>query len=102
MDLLGIPMGPVEVTNVERPSNSYPIIAQRRKHVNFFSTLPIVGKIVDFIEASNDCGRMFILSFLVVFNTIMWETKKSSTCNMSFLPSLTSNVSIDHMNWCGS
>ncbi|MFS7913755.1 hypothetical protein Hanom_Chr02g00145401 [Helianthus anomalus] len=54
MDVLGIPMGHVEVTNVERPTMSYPIIAQWRNHVKYASTLPKVGKIADFIEASND------------------------------------------------
>ncbi|MFS7984868.1 hypothetical protein Hanom_Chr11g00991741 [Helianthus anomalus] len=99
-DVLGIPMGDVEVTNVERPSNSYAIIRQWRKHVNFFSKLPLVGGIVNFITESNDCGMMFLQSFLVVFITIMGEVKKSSTCNMAWLPSLTGNVSIHQMNWC--
>ncbi|MFS7942557.1 hypothetical protein Hanom_Chr06g00489771 [Helianthus anomalus] len=31
-DVLGIPMGDVEVTDVERPSNSYAIIRQWREH----------------------------------------------------------------------
>ncbi|MFS7928662.1 hypothetical protein Hanom_Chr04g00323361 [Helianthus anomalus] len=43
---------------------------------------------------------MFMLNYLVVFNTIMGVTTKGGHVNIKFLPSVTPNADINKMDWC--
>ncbi|KAM0040633.1 hypothetical protein Hdeb2414_s0012g00396271 [Helianthus debilis subsp. tardiflorus] len=99
-DVLGIPMGDVRVNYVKKPSKKDPVILRWRNQFGTGSNLKTVKDVTDFIKASDDSGRMFMLNYLVVFNTIMGVTTKGGHVNMKFLPSVTPNADINKMDWC--
>ncbi|MFS7995906.1 hypothetical protein Hanom_Chr12g01123581 [Helianthus anomalus] len=99
-DVLGIPMGDVRLNYVKKPSKKDPVILRWRNQFGPGSNLKTVKDVTDFIKASDDSGRMFMLNYLVVFNTIMGVTTKGRHVNMKFLPSVTPNADINKMDWC--
>jgi len=96
-DILGIPMGDIQLKELNKPTEKDQVVAEFRQQ---FQKIPTAGDVVDFIHSSTDTSRLFTLNFLVVFNTIMGETSQGGTVNMKFLTSLKMGVDITTFDWC--
>ncbi|KAM0061215.1 hypothetical protein Hdeb2414_s0004g00133371 [Helianthus debilis subsp. tardiflorus] len=99
--LLQIPNGKIKIGGKMRPKESDLIIkfwrGQFRKEL--LKKLYIANVIKD-LEKRNELGRMFKLTFLVIFFTVMAEAMQSSNVNQRFLPSMKSNINIQDFSWC--
>ncbi|KAI3744199.1 hypothetical protein L1987_57275 [Smallanthus sonchifolius] len=81
-DVLGIPMGSKEVTEMKRVSYKNAVVAKWRNLFGVGSPLKKVNEVADRIISSDDNGRMFQLNFMVVYNIVMCQITKMNTINM--------------------
>ncbi|KAJ0779276.1 hypothetical protein HanPI659440_Chr06g0224721 [Helianthus annuus] len=52
------------------------------------------------MQGQQASGRIFVLNFLVFYNTLLGETTANSSINMKFLPALQRGKDIRSFNWC--
>ncbi|KAM0070434.1 hypothetical protein Hdeb2414_s0001g00013071 [Helianthus debilis subsp. tardiflorus] len=52
------------------------------------------------MQAQKASRRIFVLNFLLFYNTLLVETTTNSSINMRFLPALRRGMEIRSFNWC--
>ncbi|KAJ0563587.1 hypothetical protein HanLR1_Chr07g0247151 [Helianthus annuus] len=53
-----------------------------------------------YMKGQQASGRIFVLNFLLFYNTLLGETTTNSSINMKFLPALRRGKDIKSFNWC--
>ncbi|KAM0026250.1 hypothetical protein Hdeb2414_s0020g00555951 [Helianthus debilis subsp. tardiflorus] len=100
-DVFGLLRGKVEIKEVERAkADFHDVIVEWRSQ---FENAPTRLKHVQFkthMQAQNARGRIFVLNFLLLTNTLLGETTHNSSINMRFLPALRQWIKIKSFNWC--
>ncbi|KAI3814022.1 hypothetical protein L1987_18764 [Smallanthus sonchifolius] len=90
-----------KINEMKKATIKDPVVAEWRSQFDGDCKKISVKTVLRMMKGRTDYGRLFKLNFLVVFNTIMGETTKSSTVNQRFLTSITSRCDTQKMNWCG-
>ncbi|KAL8208048.1 hypothetical protein R6Q57_007460, partial [Mikania cordata] len=76
--VLGIPIGSIQIKELNKPSKRDPIVAEFRSQFPDDIGLPEISHVKDLVKNSGDSGRIFELNFLVLFNTIMGKITQGS------------------------
>jgi len=100
-EIMGIPMGQIEIEN-KRPNVKDPVIAEWRSQ---YKDTPWIRRpyVIEFfrkLSKKKGSGRNFMLNFLVGFFTVLGETDGNSVVNQRFLPFVKEDINIKDLNWC--
>ncbi|KAK9048005.1 hypothetical protein SSX86_033033 [Deinandra increscens subsp. villosa] len=98
--ILGIPMGKLEVDEVDKGAYVDPVILEWRCQWGAKSGLKTVKDVLTRIKETTNHGRQFKLNVLVVIISTIAEITKQSTVNMRFLKSITKDAVCTEYNWC--
>ncbi|KAF5813978.1 hypothetical protein HanXRQr2_Chr03g0105201 [Helianthus annuus] len=100
-DIFGIPRGKVEIKEVERVrADSHEVVAEWKGQ---FENAPARLTHVQFktyMQAQKANGGIFVLNFLLFYNTLLGETTTNSSINMRFLPAMHRGMEIRIFNQC--
>ncbi|KAJ0683437.1 hypothetical protein HanPI659440_Chr16g0658271 [Helianthus annuus] len=100
-DIFGVPRGEVEITEVERArADFHEVVAEWEGQ---FENAPACLTPVQFktyMQEQKASGRIFVLNFLLFYNTLLGEATTNSSINMRFLPALRRGMDIRSFNWC--
>ncbi|KAK9049308.1 hypothetical protein SSX86_031724 [Deinandra increscens subsp. villosa] len=101
-EILGIPMGKELVSEKERPRDTTDeVLAEfKGQFTEAIAKRIKLGDVLGIIESQKEGGWVFILNFLVVFNTVFGVTMRNSTVNKRFLSCITEDVDVKNFNWC--
>ncbi|KAL8251677.1 hypothetical protein R6Q59_035370 [Mikania micrantha] len=99
-DVLGIPLGrlPVNEKNKPRMGSSYTLRIWKSEYLG--KSRITVKDVLEYMKKSVDSDSLFKLNRLVIYNTVLGWTTKSTTVIQRFLNSLTKDSDIPNMNWC--
>ncbi|KAJ0485704.1 hypothetical protein HanLR1_Chr14g0533721 [Helianthus annuus] len=100
-DVFGVPRGNEEIKEVERARADFHEVVVEWK--GQFKSAPARLTPVQFktyMQGQQASGRIFVLNFLVFYNTLLGETTTNSSINMKFLPALQCGKDIRSFNWC--
>ncbi|KAK9065404.1 hypothetical protein SSX86_016787 [Deinandra increscens subsp. villosa] len=98
--ILGIPMGKLEVDEVDKGAYVDPVILEWRCQWGAKSGLKTVKDVLTRIKETTNHGRQFKLNVLVVIISTIAEITKQSTVNMRCLKSITKDGVCTEYNWC--
>ncbi|KAK9073419.1 hypothetical protein SSX86_007743 [Deinandra increscens subsp. villosa] len=101
-EILGVPMGKELVSEKERPRDTTDeVLAEfKGQFTEAIAKRIKLGDVLGIIESQKEGGWVFILNFLVVFNTVFGVTMRNSTVNKRFLSCITEDVDVKNFNWC--
>ncbi|KVG50054.1 hypothetical protein Ccrd_026388, partial [Cynara cardunculus var. scolymus] len=97
-DVLGLPMGGVDLNSVDPSSAIDDIITAWRKQ--FSKDRMRLKDVMTVVQKSGDSGAMFKISFLVIVINTLAECSRVGVCNLHFLSRIRSLNMIPHINWC--
>ncbi|KAJ0534409.1 hypothetical protein HanIR_Chr09g0419461 [Helianthus annuus] len=100
-DVFGVPRGNEEIKEVERARADFHEVVVEWK--GQFENAPACLTPVQFktyMQGQKASGRIFVLNFLLFYNTLLGETTTNSSINMEFLPALHRGKDIRSFNWC--
>ncbi|KAK9049597.1 hypothetical protein SSX86_031434, partial [Deinandra increscens subsp. villosa] len=100
--ILGIPMGEELVSEKERPrGTTVEVLAEfKGQFPDHIAKRIYLANVLGIMTSQQDSGWMFVLNFLVVFNTVFGLTLRNSTVNKRFLSCITADVDVKKFNWC--
>ncbi|KAF5818944.1 hypothetical protein HanXRQr2_Chr02g0071961 [Helianthus annuus] len=89
-DIFGVPRGKIEIKETERArSDFHEVVAEWKTQIEDVESsrfTPVQFK--TYMQGQIASGRIFVLNFLLFYNTLLGETATNSTINMRFLPAL--------------
>ncbi|MFS7951916.1 hypothetical protein Hanom_Chr07g00600841 [Helianthus anomalus] len=98
-DVFGVPRGDEKIKEVERArSDFHEVVAECKEQ---FENAPARLTLVQFktyMKGQQASGRIFVLNFLLFYNTLLGETTTNSSINMRFLPALHRGMDIRSFN----
>ncbi|KAK9065230.1 hypothetical protein SSX86_016613 [Deinandra increscens subsp. villosa] len=100
--ILGIPMGEELVSKKERPRGTTDeVLAEfKGQFPDHIAKRIYLTNVLGIMTSQQDSGWVFVLNFLVVFNTVFGLTLRNSTVNKRFLSCITADVDVKKFNWC--
>ncbi|MFS7945080.1 hypothetical protein Hanom_Chr06g00519781 [Helianthus anomalus] len=100
-DIFGVPRGKVEIKEAERArADFHEVVVEWRSQFENAPTRLTPFQYKTYMQAQNASGRIFVLNFLLFYNTLLGETTHNSSINMRFLPALRQGIKIKSFNWC--
>ncbi|KAL8245061.1 hypothetical protein R6Q59_011319 [Mikania micrantha] len=98
-DVLGVPLGKITVNEKNKPRiGSSDTLKTWEEQYDGKSRIT-VKDVLDQIKKGDNGDYLFKLNWLVVYNTVLGWTTKSTTVNQRFLNSITSESDISKINW---
>ncbi|MFS7928520.1 hypothetical protein Hanom_Chr04g00321741 [Helianthus anomalus] len=99
-DIFGILRGNLEIQVVKRAkSDFHEVVAEWKSQFKDGESsrfTPVQFK--TYMQGQNASGRIFVLNFLLFYNTLLGEITTNSTINMRFLPALRRGIEIKSFN----
>ncbi|KAL8251455.1 hypothetical protein R6Q59_035148 [Mikania micrantha] len=100
-DVLGVPLGKIIVNKKNKPRTESSDTLNTWKEQYHGKSRIKVKDVLDQMKKKGENGYyLFKLNWLVVYNTVLGWTTKSTTVNQRFLNSIRKEVDIPNINWC--
>ncbi|KAF5781470.1 hypothetical protein HanRHA438_Chr11g0496741 [Helianthus annuus] len=101
-DIFGVPRGKIEIKEVERArADFHEVVAKWKSQFKDGESsrfTPVQFK--TYMKGQHTSGRIFVLNFLLFYNTLLGEITTNLMINMRFLPALSRGIEIMSFNWC--
>ncbi|KAJ0428459.1 hypothetical protein HanHA300_Chr17g0646361 [Helianthus annuus] len=100
-DVFGVPRGNEEIKEVERArADFHEVVAEWKGQFGKAPARLTPVQFKTYMQGQKASGRIFVLNFLLFYNTLLGETTTNSSINMKFLPALHRGKDIRSFNWC--
>ncbi|XP_035830816.1 uncharacterized protein LOC118480200 [Helianthus annuus] len=100
-DVFGVPRGNEEIKEVARArADFHEVVAEWKAQFESDPARLTPVQFKTYMQGQQASGRIFVLNFLLFYNTLLGETTTNSSINMKFLPALHRGKDIKSFNWC--
>ncbi|KAM0061877.1 hypothetical protein Hdeb2414_s0004g00141351 [Helianthus debilis subsp. tardiflorus] len=100
-DVFGLPRGDEKIKEAEKArSDFHEVVAEWKEQFENAPTRLTPVQFKTYMKGQQASGRIFVLNFLLFYNTLLGETTTNSSINMRFPPALCRGMDIRSFNWC--